>query len=141
MAADGTVVLANARVWPTGDRVAITGDKIGPEDAEGERIDLGGATVVPGLVDAHVHFPSWALGRRELRLFGTRSRSDALERIEAADKPSGGWLRGRGWREEAWTEGEGAARAALDEVAGGGPGARRAHGGDALWVGAGGRGA
>src|SRR4051795_12959881 len=98
MPADASVVLVNARVWPRGDRVAVRGSVIAPEDAEGERIDVGGARVVPGLVDAHVHFPSWALGRRELRLFGTRSRSEALERIEAADKPSGGWLRGRGWR-------------------------------------------
>jgi predicted amidohydrolase YtcJ len=114
--------------------VAIVGDRIGPPDAEGERIDLGGATVVPGLVDAHVHFPSWALGRRELRLFGTRSRSEALERIEAAEKPTGGWLRGRGWREEEWPDGERPTRAALDEVTGDVPTALRAHDGHTLWV-------
>ena len=134
MAADGTVVLVNARVWPAGDRVAIVGDKVGPDDAEGERIDLGGATVVPGLVDAHVHFPSWALGRRELRLFGTRSRSQALERIEAAEKPAEGWLRGRGWREEEWPEGERPTLAALDAVTGDVPTALRAHDGHTLWV-------
>jgi predicted amidohydrolase YtcJ len=134
MAADRTVVLVNARVWPTGDRVAIVDDRIGPPDAEGERIDLGGATVVPGLVDAHVHFPSWALGRRELRLFGTRSRSEALERIEAAEMPSAGWLRGRGWREEEWPDGERPTRAALDEVTGDVPTALRAHDGHTLWV-------
>src|SRR4051794_17807074 len=134
MPADASVVLVNARVWPSGDRVAVTGSVVGPEDADGERIDVGGARVVPGLVDAHVHFPSWALGRRELRLFGTRSRSEALERIEAADKPSGGWLRGRGWREEAWTEGERPTLAALDEVTGDVPTALRAHDGHTLWV-------
>jgi predicted amidohydrolase YtcJ len=134
MAADRTVVLVNARVWPTGDRVAIVGDRIGPPDAEGKRIDLGGATVVPGLVDAHVHFPSWALGRRELRLFGTRSRSEALERIEAAEMPRAGWLRGRGWREEEWPDGERPTRAALDEVTGDVPTALRAHDGHTLWV-------
>ena len=83
-------MLVNARVWQGGDRLAIAGDKIAPQDAEGDQIDLGGATVLPGLVDAHVHFPSWALGRRELRLFGTRSLSEALERIEAAEKPAAG---------------------------------------------------
>ena len=135
MATDRTVVLVNARVWQGGDRLAITGDKIAPHDADGERIDLGGATVVPGLVDAHVHFPSWALGRRELRLFGTRSLADALERIEAAEKPSAGWLRGRGWREEEWPAGERPTRAALDEVTGDDvPTALRAHDGHTLWV-------
>ena len=88
MAADRTVVLVNARVWPTGDRVVVQGAVIGPDDAPGEIVDLGGATVLPGLVDAHVHFPSWALGLRELSLFGTRSVGEALERIEAAEKPA-----------------------------------------------------
>jgi predicted amidohydrolase YtcJ len=134
MPADASVVLVNARAWPSGDRVAVTGSLIGPEDAEGERIDVGGARVVPGLVDAHVHFPSWALGRRELRLFGTRSRTEALERIEAAGKPGCGWLRGRGWREEAWPEGGRPTLAALDEVTGDVPTALRAHDGHTLWV-------
>jgi predicted amidohydrolase YtcJ len=134
MPADRTVVLVNARVWQGGDRLAIAGETIAPHDAEGERIDLGGATVVPGLVDAHVHFPSWALGLRELRLFGTQSVSEALERIEACEKPADGWLRGRGWREEDWPEGERPTLAALDEVTGEVPTALRAHDGHTLWV-------
>ena len=127
-------MLVNARVWPAGDRLAVTGGVIGPHDADGERIDLGGATVVPGLVDAHVHFPSWALGRRELRLFGTRSLGEALERIEAADRPADDWLRGRGWREEEWPDGERPTLAALDSVTGDVPTALRAHDGHTLWV-------
>ena len=81
-----------------------------------------------------MHFPSWALGRHELRLFGTRSLSEALERIEAAPKPAGGWLRGRGWREEEWPEGERPTLAALDAVTGDVPTALRAHDGHTLWV-------
>src|SRR4051812_33649102 len=146
MPADASAVLVNARVWPRGDRVAIAGAVIGSEDADGERIDVGGARILPGLVDAHVHFPSWALGRRELDLFGTRSRAEALERIETAaaarrersgDEASGrgrGWLRGRGWREEAWPEDERPTLKALDEVTGDAPTALRAHDGHTLWV-------
>jgi predicted amidohydrolase YtcJ len=130
MAADRTVVLAGAR----GDRVAVTGAVIAPPDTPGEIVELGDATVIPGLVDAHVHFPSWALGLQELRLFGTRSVSEALERIEACEKPAGGWLRGRGWREEDWPEGERPTLAALDEVTGEVPTALRAHDGHTLWV-------
>jgi predicted amidohydrolase YtcJ len=134
MHGDRTTVLANARVWGGGDRVVVTGATIGPPDADGEVIDVGGAEIVPGLVDAHVHFPSWALGLRELRLFGTRSLSEALERIEAAEKPAAGWLRGRGWREEDWPEDERPTLAALDEVTGEVPTALRAHDGHTLWV-------
>jgi len=135
MPPDGSVVLENARVWPAGDRVTVTDAVIGPDGAYGERIDLGGARVLPGLVDAHVHFPSWALGRHELRLFGTRSLADALERVAAAPRPpEGGWLRGRGWREEEWPDGDGPTKEALDAVTGDVPTALRAHDGHSLWV-------
>ena len=129
MAADRTVVLVTAR-----DRIAVTGAVIGPPDMPGEIVDLGDATVLPGLVDAHVHFPSWALGLRELNLFGTQSVGEALERIEASEQPADGWRRGRGWREEEWPEGERPTLAALDEVTGEVPTALRAHDGHTLWV-------
>jgi predicted amidohydrolase YtcJ len=145
MAGDRTLVLVNTHVWPSGDRLVVRGSVIGPPDADGEVVDLGGARVLPGLVDAHVHFPSWALGLRELDLFGTTSVGEALERIEAAAKPaersgdeaSGrgrGWLRGRGWREEEWPEAERPTLAALDDVTGEVPTALRAHDGHTLWV-------
>jgi predicted amidohydrolase YtcJ len=87
---------------------------------------------VPGLVDAHVHFPSWALARRELRLFGCASLAEALERVAATEVPDGGWLRGRGWRDELWTEKP--TRHALDAIAPGVKIALRAHDGHSLWV-------
>jgi predicted amidohydrolase YtcJ len=88
--------------------------------------------VVPGLVDAHVHFPSWALARRELRLFDCGSLAEALDRIAAAEVPDGGWLRGRGWRDELWSEKP--TRHALDAIAPGAKIALRAHDGHSLWV-------
>ena len=129
MAADRTVVLVTSR----GRRIAVAGASIVPDDTPGEVVDLGGAEVIPGLVDAHVHFPSWALGLRELNLFGTRTVSEALERVEAAEKADG-WLRGRGWREEEWPEDERPTLAALDAVTGEVPTALRAHDGHTLWV-------
>src|SRR3982750_2597663 len=33
-----------------------------------ERVDLGGRCVLPGFSDAHVHFPTWSVARREVRL-------------------------------------------------------------------------
>ncbi len=86
MAADRTVVLVDAR----GRRVAVTGAVIATADTPGEIVEIGDGRVIPGLVDAHVHFPSWALGLRELRLFGTRSLGEALELVEAAPKPADG---------------------------------------------------
>src|SRR3954452_16663654 len=117
-----------------GARIAAVLDDPADAPAGARRIDLAGACVLPGLVDAHVHFPSWALARRELRLFGCRSLDEALDRVrEAAGRvPGGGWLRGRGWRDELWSEKP--TRHALDAVAPGVRIALRAHDGHSLWL-------
>jgi predicted amidohydrolase YtcJ len=118
----------------SGDRIAAVLDDPADAPAGARRVDLAGACVVPGLVDAHVHFPSWALARRELRLFGCPSLDAALERVReaAGGVPPGGWLRGRGWRDELWSEKP--TRQALDAIAPGVRIALRAHDGHSLWV-------
>jgi predicted amidohydrolase YtcJ len=87
--------------------------------ASPERVDLRGRCVVPGLNDAHVHFPTWALAQSEVRLEGTRSLEEALARVrDAAEDVSGGWLRGRGWRSGDWSPAVEPTKEALDEVTG-----------------------
>jgi predicted amidohydrolase YtcJ len=117
-----------------GERIAGVLDDPADAPAGARRIDLAGACVVPGLVDAHVHFPSWALARRELRLFGCASLAEAVERVRqaAGGVPRRGWLRGRGWRDELWSEKP--ARQALDAVAPDVRIALRAHDGHSLWL-------
>jgi predicted amidohydrolase YtcJ len=117
-----------------GERIAAVLDDPADAPAGARRIDLAGSCVVPGLVDAHVHFPSWALARRELRLSGSASLAEALEHVRqaAAGVPRGGWLRGRGWRDELWSEKP--TRQALDAVAPGVRIALRAHDGHSLWA-------
>ena len=39
-----------------GDRIITVGEEVGPIDACTEIIDLGGSTVIPGFIDAHVHY-------------------------------------------------------------------------------------
>ena len=94
--------------------VAVRGDKIIAvgSDAEiakwvGDKtrvIDLHGKTMLPGLVDAHYHF--LGVGKREyhLNLDGVRSLQEFLDKVraEAANKPAGEWVTGRGWMEEDW---------------------------------------
>ncbi|MGB8003386.1 MAG: hypothetical protein WCF27_03900, partial [Gaiellaceae bacterium] len=36
--------------------------------ASPEHVDLGGRCVLPGFTDSHVHFPTWALAQRQIRL-------------------------------------------------------------------------
>src|SRR4029450_11545456 len=65
-----------------------------------ERVDLGGRCVLPAFNDAHVHFPTWAVAPREVRLEGVASVEEAVARVREglANVGPGGWLRGRGWR-------------------------------------------
>jgi predicted amidohydrolase YtcJ len=99
-------------------RLAVRDGRIAAEPPAGaRRVDLGGRCVVPGFNDAHVHFPTWSLGLRQVRLEGVESRSEAVARVADAlpTVPRGGWLRGLGWRDAAWVEPPD--RAALDAVA------------------------
>jgi len=69
-----------------------------------EVIDLEGATVVPGLIDAHEHFPD--IGKRVQQVFldETRSAAEALEIVkrELEKIPPGEWLVGQGWHTVTW---------------------------------------
>jgi predicted amidohydrolase YtcJ len=126
---------------PTASALAIAGDRIAGgvsthEDAlpSPDRVDLGGRCVVPGFSDAHVHFPTWAVARGEVRLEGVSSVEEAVARVREGlgSVPEGGWLRGRGWRDAGWAERP--TRAALDEVAGEVPVALQAHDSHSLWL-------
>ena len=126
---------------PTASALAIAGDRIAGgigthEDAlpSPDRVDLGGRCVVPGFSDAHVHFPTWAVARGEVRLEGVSSVEEAVARVREGlgSVPEGGWLRGRGWRDAGWQEQP--SREALDEVAGAVPVALLAHDSHSLWL-------
>ena len=120
---------------PAAGSLAIAGELIaGAPGADAQRVDLGGACVVPGFADAHVHFPTWALGLRQARLEGARSLDEALERVSAAlaQVAPGGWLRGLGWRDGDWPDSP--TRAALDRVAGDVPVALMSKDYHSLWL-------
>jgi predicted amidohydrolase YtcJ len=96
-----------------------------------ERVDLGGRCVVPGLVDAHVHFPTWALARRDVRLEGASSRAEALDRVRRHPR-RGRWVRGTGWRDAGWEAPPD--RRSLDEVTGDAPAALWSKDYHSLWL-------
>jgi predicted amidohydrolase YtcJ len=105
-----------------------------PADAPAgtRHVDLGGGCVVPGFTDAHVHFPTWALTRREVQLDGAGSAEEVARRVAAAVEaaPPGRWVRGFGWAAEGWTP----AREQLDAVSGDVPVALLSHDWHSLWL-------
>ena len=78
-------------------------------------VDLGRRCVVPGFTDSHVHFPTWSLSQRDVKLEGASGLDDALERVRSHPR-HGSWIRGYGWRSAEWEEQPTAA--ALDAVTG-----------------------
>ncbi|GAB3343308.1 amidohydrolase [Marilutibacter aestuarii] len=73
---------------------------------DAEPLDLGEATVVPGLIDAHGHVAGLGMTKLTADLVGTRDKSEVLARLRAfaRDLPAGTWLIGRGWDQNDWPE-------------------------------------
>ncbi|HMV46613.1 MAG TPA: amidohydrolase [Blastocatellia bacterium] len=82
-------------------------------------IDLKGATVVPGLTDAHYHFAGVGFREMDLNLEGTTSLEDFLSKVKArVDKAKPGeWVTGRGWIETFWKPQAFPTRWDLDKIA------------------------
>jgi predicted amidohydrolase YtcJ len=128
---------------PVARALAIAGDRIaggvGTHEtalASPDRIDLGGRCVLPGFNDSHVHFPTWSLAQRHVRLENSASLDEALERVAAAarDVPPGRWLRGTGWRSGDWSPPVEPTKEALDRVTGATPAALMARDYHSLWL-------
>jgi predicted amidohydrolase YtcJ len=139
---NGTIRTMDASI-PVARAVAIAGDRVaggvGTHEtalASPDRVDLGGRCVMPGFSDAHVHFPSWSIAQREVRLEDTSSLDETLQRVaEAAGSVEPGrWLRGRGWRSGDWSPAVEPTRQALDAVTGDTPTALMARDYHSLWV-------
>ncbi|MBU6165339.1 MAG: amidohydrolase [Alphaproteobacteria bacterium] len=67
----------------------------------GARVDMQGATLWPGLIDAHGHVMRLGELKLVVDLRDTASIPQALARIKAGT-PAAGWILGRGWNQERW---------------------------------------
>lgn len=99
-----------------GDRITGLGD--GPAPEAHERIDVGGAAVVPGFVDAHIHFYQTGLDALAVSLIGCSSFDEVVARIEAGPVDTDEWVMAHGYEEDALPEGERLDRVKLDAVLG-----------------------
>lgn len=143
-----SLLVVNARPWPAarfpgadavllaGGRIAAVGRAAELADRAGgaPRIDARGASVTPGLADAHIHFVPWAVSRRQPDLRGAATRAEAVARVAAAlaADPGPGPLVGRCWDSAGWEAPP--HRAALDALAPERPVLLHSHDFHALWV-------
>ena len=69
-------------------------------------VDLDGATVLPGLIDAHTHVFNLGATLEQIDLVGVATEEEAVARVvaRAGDVAPGTWLIGYGWDEGAWAD-------------------------------------
>ncbi|AIF47898.1 amidohydrolase [Dyella japonica] len=99
---------ASALAWKEDGRLLAVGDtadlKKQYPDANVE--DAKGATVIPGLIDAHGHMLGLGMTHIQVNLMGSASRAEVVSRLKAAEAkfPKGTWLVGYGWDQNRWTD-------------------------------------
>lgn len=108
----GTILTMDAN-RPTVEAMLLEGETIAAvgtlADLEAQapratRYDLAGRTVLPGIVDSHVHVHELGHDQRKANLMGTTSVAEMIERLQTFyPSPSAGqWLIGAGWDEGVW---------------------------------------
>ncbi len=67
-------------------------------------IDVNGATVLPGLVDSHIHIAELGRALERVNLVNVPSEAEAVDRVaaRASRTPKGEWIMGYGWDDGAW---------------------------------------
>jgi predicted amidohydrolase YtcJ len=99
-------------------------------------LDGRGATLLPGLIDAHGHVLGLGQERLQVGLRGTTSVEQALERVKAfaASNPEDAWLIGNGWNQVLWPGRQFPTAAQLDRVIADRPAMLNRVDGHAVWV-------
>ena len=110
------VAIRDGRFLAVGSNEEVNGHA-GPNT---EIVDLAGRTVVPGLIDSHLHQITLAINLPAVDLLDARSIADVQARIAArtAKTPAGEWIvASSGWHESILAEGRMPTRHELDEAA------------------------
>ncbi len=115
-----SLAIVNARVWtgnprrPWADAVAVRGDRLAAVGSSAEVrklagptarvVDAAGQLLVPGFVDAHVHFVAGGFRLASVQLRDARTPAEFTARIRAfaATVPKGTWIQGGDWDHEQW---------------------------------------
>jgi predicted amidohydrolase YtcJ len=81
-------------------------------------LDLGGAAVIPGIIEGHMHFLTEGIQLSEMNIF-RKPKAEILRlvAVEAAQRAPGAWITGRGWNNELWQDTRWPEKEELDKAA------------------------
>ncbi|ALC89663.1 amidohydrolase [Bacillus sp. FJAT-18017] len=83
-----------------------------------KKIDLQGCTMLPGIVDSHIHLIGHGERLIRLDLSSCKNRQEVFEAVKAYSLglKDGDWLIGEGWNENLWDEPTPLHKAELDKI-------------------------
>ena len=93
-----TLVIKNGKVVKTGD------DTLKNTFPDAKLIDAKGNTLLPGLIDAHGHVIGLGDNLSQLDVRGAKSVAEITTKLEQFAKNKQGWILGRGWNQELWSD-------------------------------------
>jgi predicted amidohydrolase YtcJ len=115
------LVVINGRLWtgdparPWAEALAVSGERLvavgaseeiraRPGAAAARTIDARGRLVVPGFIDAHVHFVEGGFRLASVQLRDATTRAMFVDRLAAFTRtvPPGTWITGGDWDHEQW---------------------------------------
>lgn len=97
--ASSAIAIDHGRILNLGDALSI----LAQFNGNNEIIDLGGLTVLPGLIDSHIHLEHFALSLDKVDC-ETNSLGECLQRVKehVSKTPPGEWIQGHGWNQNEW---------------------------------------
>ncbi len=93
------ILIAGGRIIAVGSKDQLEGITHGKV----EKQDMKGATILPGLTDAHIHMEYYSLGLSKVDC-ETKTKDECLRRVaeQARSSKPGEWVLGHGWQQNDW---------------------------------------
>jgi len=122
----------------TGQKLVYVGSNEGAQEWVGAKtrvVDLKGKTVLPGLIEGHLHYTREGVKLLQVDAFWL-PKEEIVAKIKAETEklPAGSWIVGIGWNQEVWPDRKFPTKAELDAVAPNHPVALTRTDGHSLWV-------